>query len=371
MKLLYILAETNDFWSSRLPLALAAKERGCEIHLAAPGAADDLVLKEFGFHGHDLPQARNGFSIFFAAVKNIFAIKKLLRGLKPHIAHTFTLKYSLLTGLAACCSKNTKHVFTIAGLGYLFSGSDLKSKILLCIAAPFLKYALRRAETVTFQNSDDMQILTFRNFVRAKNTVLIRGSGVDLQKFSPRSDTESNPPLILLPTRLIHDKGISIFIAMDEILKKRQIPARFQVAGGTTEHNPLAITKAEMERMVAGSNVEWIGRADDMPALYAQATLIVYPSWYREGIPRVLLEAAACGKAIVTTDHPGCRDAVIHNETGLLVPVKNAEETADAVEAILKNPALRKKMESASRALAEREFSVDKVVTQTMKVYGF
>lgn len=369
MKLLYILAETNDFWSSRLPLAFAAKEKGCEIHLAAPGAADDLVLREFGFHGHDLPPAQNGFSIF-AAVKNVFAIKKLLRELKPDIAHTFTLKYSLLTGLATCCTKNTRHVFTIAGLGYLFSGSDFKSKILLCIAAPFLKYALRKAKTVTFQNSDDMQILTSQNFVRSENAVLIRGSGVDLQKFAPRGDAESDLPLILLPTRLIHDKGISVFIAMAEILKKRQIPARFQVAGGTTEHNPLAITKAEMERMVAGSNVEWIGRVDDMPALYASATLIVYPSWYREGIPRVLLEAAAMGKVIITTDHPGCRDAVIHNETGLLVPVKNAKETANAVEAILTNPALRKKMESAGRALAEQEFSVDKVVMRTMKVYG-
>jgi glycosyltransferase involved in cell wall biosynthesis len=370
MKLLYILAETNDFWSSRLPLAMAAKEKGCEIYVAAPGAADDLVLKEFGFHGHDLPPARNGFSIF-SAVKNVFSIKKLLRELKPDIAHTFTLKYSLLTGLASCCAKNTKHIFTIAGLGYLFSGNDIKSKILLCIAAPFLKYALRKAETVTFQNSDDMQILTSRNFVRAENSVLIRGSGVDLQKFSPSSGAESNPPLVLLPTRLIHDKGISVFMAMAEILKKRHIPARFQVAGGVTQHNPLAITKAEMERMVAGSAVEWIGRVDDMPALYAQTTLIVYPSWYREGIPRVLLEAAACGKAIVTTDHPGCREAVIPNETGLLVPIKNAQAAADAVEAILKNPTLRKKMESAGRALAEREFSVDKVVTQTIKVYGF
>jgi glycosyltransferase involved in cell wall biosynthesis len=370
MKLLYILAETNDFWSSRLPLALAAKEKGCEVHLAAPGAADDLVLKEFGFHGHDLPPARNGFSIC-TAVKNIFAIKKLLRELKPDIAHTFTLKYSLLTGLAACCTKSTRHVFTIAGLGYLFSGNDLKSKILLCIAAPFLKYALRKAETVTFQNSDDMDILIRRNFVRAENSVLIRGSGVDLQKFAPRNNTESNPPLILLPTRLIHDKGISVFIAMAEILKKRQIPARFQVAGGITEHNPLAITKTEMERMVAGTPVEWIGRVDDMPGLYARTTLIVYPSWYREGIPRVLLEAAACGKAIVTTDHPGCREVVIHNENGLLVPVKNSEATADAVEAILTNPALRKKMESAGRALAEREFGIDKVVAQTMKIYDF
>lgn len=367
-KLLYILAETNDFWSSRLPLALAAQTKGCEIHLAAPGAASASKLKAYGFFGHDLPSMQKGFSPL-SAFKTIYALRKILKNLKPDIAHTITLKYSLLTGLAAWNIGGVKLIYTIAGLGYLFSGHDLKSKTLLCAAAPFLKLVLRNPGTVvTFQNSDDMNILIRKNFVHKKDCVLIPGSGVDIEKFYPRADAD-DPPLVLMPTRLIHDKGISIFIEMAKILEKRRIPARFQVAGGVTEHNPLAIMEEEMRRMVAGTPVEWIGRVNDMPALYAQATLIVYPSWYREGIPRVLLEAAAMGKACVTTDHPGCREAVAHNDNGLLVPVKSAEAAADATEKILANPDLRKKMEISARARAEREFATAHIVEKTMKIY--
>ncbi|MGB4107681.1 MAG: glycosyltransferase family 4 protein [Alphaproteobacteria bacterium] len=369
-KILYVLAETGDFWSSRLPLALAAQARGCEIHLAAPGASSDSKLKAQGFTGHDLPLMQNGFSPL-SALKTIFALRKILQDLNPDLVHTITLKYSLLTGIAMRGMRGLKTVYTIAGLGYLFSGHDLKSKIMLCLAAPFLKHVLRNPDAVvTFQNSDDMNILVRKNFVAEENCVLIPGSGVDIEKFSPRAGTDNSlPPLVLMPTRLVRDKGVSVFIEMAKILEKRQIPARFQVAGGVTDHNPLAISKEEMQRMVAGTPVEWIGRVDDMPALYAQAALIAYPSWYREGIPRVLLEAAAMGKACVTTDHPGCREAVAHNENGLLVPVKDAEATADAVEKILTDSALQKKMEISARARAEREFATAHIVEKTIKIY--
>jgi glycosyltransferase involved in cell wall biosynthesis len=365
-KILYILAEVEDFWASRLPLAAAAKEKGAEVHLAAPGAASEEKLKQHGFIGHDLPPAQQGLSVG-AALKTISAIKKLLAQIEPDIVHTITLKYSFLTGMA---KPQGKVIYTIAGLGYLFS-DGAKPKLLRTALAPFIKSILKAPNAhVTFQNPDDRDIMLENNFVRAEAITLIRGSGVDLQKFTPRPAVDSNPPVVLLATRLIHDKGISVFIEAAEILKKRQIPARFQVAGGTTEHNPLAISKDQMERMVANKPVEWLGKVSDMPALYAGATLVVYPSWYREGIPRVLLEACAMGKAAVTTDHPGCREAVANNDNGILVPVKNAQATADAVEALLKDPARRKKMESAARARAEREFGSELIVQQTLALYG-
>ena len=369
-KLLYILAETEDFWVSRLPLAAAARDRGYEVHLAAPGAAGDKQLKKSGFTGHDLPPAQSGLS-FSAALRNILTIRSMLRALKPDIVHTITLKYSLLTGLAAGRSSETKLVYTIAGLGYLFSAEDMKARIMLGALLPFLKYVLRNpSAAVIFQNPDDMNTLVRKNFVREEKAFLVRGSGVDLQKFAPGGGEDSGPPVVLMPTRLVRDKGISVFIDMAKILEKRQIPARFQVAGGITDHNPLAITEEEMERMVADSPVEWLGKVSDMPALYQKAALIVYPSWYGEGIPRVLLEAAACGKAIVTTDHPGCREAVAHNDNGLLIPVKNAEAAADAVEFLLKNPDHRKKMSAAGRIRAEREFGISGVVEKILKLYG-
>ncbi len=369
-KILYIIAEMEDFWSSRAPLARAMHEKGYDIHVSAPGAAVNIKLKAAGYFGHNLPPMGRKFSPI-PAVKTILEIRELLQRLKPDLSHTITLKYSFLTGLAARGNNDTKFIFTIAGLGYLFSGQSKKAKIMLAALKPLLKTALRHPQArITFQNPDDREILTVGGFVNPDSTALIYGSGVDLQKFFPAPALAEQPPIVLMATRLIKDKGVQVFIDMAEILKKRGVSARFQVAGGTTDHNPLALSKTEMEKMVASTSTEWLGKISDMPDLYSRSTLIVYPSWYREGIPRVLLEAAASGKAIVTTDHPGCREAVADNDNGILVPVRDAEAAANAVEELLKNSTLRKKMEKRGRERAEKEFDSRLVVAQTLKIYG-
>lgn len=368
-KILYILAEVSDFWSSRLPLALAVQDKGYTVYVAAPGASLDDKMTSYGFQGIDLPPAPRGFSLA-AVVKTLLTIRSILKRETPNIAHIFTLKYSFFAGLAALGLRNSKIIFTIAGLGYLFSGEGTKSKILLFLITPFLKFSLRgRRKFLIFQNPDDMRVMIDNNFVLPEVSTLIRGSGVDLEKFSPNNNTQEQPPLVLMPTRLVRDKGLSVFIEMAQILTARGVEAQFQIAGGVTDHNPLAISKDEMERMVAHTPVEWIGKVPDMPALYARASLIVYPSWYGEGIPRVLLEAAAMGKPCVTTDHPGCREAVSHNDNGLLVPVKNAQATAEAVEKLLKNPSLREAMGKRGRQKAETEFDVHLIVRETLALY--
>jgi glycosyltransferase involved in cell wall biosynthesis len=176
-------------------------------------------------------------------------------------------------------------------------------------------------------------------------------------------------PVVLLPTRLIREKGVIVFIEAARILKARGVNAKFQIAGGMEGHNPNKISKEEMETLTADGATEWLGRVTDMPALYASAALIAYPSYYREGVPKVLLESAAMGKAIITTDHPGCREAVADNDNGLLVPVKDAQATADAIETLLKDPVRRKEMGARSRERAEKEFDVRLIVDQTLKVY--
>jgi glycosyltransferase involved in cell wall biosynthesis len=371
MKILYILAEMEDFWGSRLPLANAAKEKGCSVFVAAPGAPHDPKMLEHGFTGFELPESKKGFAVG-AVIKSIFAIKKLLHEQQPDIVHVITLKYSFITGLAAHNAKKPRFVFTIAGLGYLFSGRQLKPGLMRALVSPFLKYALRHPSAyITFQNSDDMNLLIGKKYVRPERVTLIRGSGVNLDKYNPSHNNEIEPPLVVLPARLIRDKGISVFIDMAKIIEKRQIPARFQLAGGIPAHNPFAIHKDEIAEMIEGSPVEWLGKVSNMPELYSKASMIVYPSWYREGIPRALLEGAAMGKPLVVTDHPGCREAVNNNENGFLVPVRDAEATADAVEKLLKDKTLRRAMGDKSRVLAESEFDVKKIVVQTLTVYGF
>lgn len=371
-KILYVINHMDWFWSHRLPLAQGAKARGYHVIVAATGASQDTKLKEMGFEGAELPAADQGFGPA-QLLKIICAISVLLAKHKPDIMHAITIKYAFLAGLAARLHSKTRPVFTIAGLGYLFSGEGLKPKILRTLITPYLWYALRHKKgEVIFQNPDDRDIMVSRGFARTAQTHLILGSGVDISAFdSAEEPDDSTQPVVVMPTRLVHDKGVAVFVEAARLLKERGMDARFQIAGGLTAHNPLAISKDEMEEMVKDGATEWLGKIEDMPALLQSAHVIAYPSYYREGIPKVLLEACAIGRAIVTTDHPGCREAVHHGENGLLVPIKDPQTTANAIELLLKDGTKRKAMAAQSRKRAENAFDVNLIVDQTLKVYDF
>lgn len=365
-KILYIVNHMDWFWSHRLPLARGAQQEGWSVYVAAPGAAGDRKLAEQGFIGLELPSSENPFGIF----KTIAAIADLLKQIKPELIHAITLKYAFMAGLAARSYPEVKAVHTIAGLGYLFSGEGWKPQILRLIAGPLLKFSLKRENTqIIFQNPDDQNLLIRRGFVDAGQCHLIRGSGVDTEEFSFAEEPPYKTPLIVMPTRLVHEKGISVFVEAAHILHNRGIDARFQIAGGLSENNPRAISEDEMNHMVADEVVQWLGKVENMPDLLANCTLVAYPSWYGEGVPKVLLEAASTGRAIVTTDHPGCREAVREGENGLLVPVKNAVATADAIERLLQDPQRRKTMGLRGRDRAEKEFDVRIIVEKTLKIY--
>ncbi len=368
-KLLYVINHPDWFWSHRLPLALGAKDAGYDVLVAMPGGKGDGKLAQKGFHGLDIPAFETKASPA-TAVKTLFSLQKLLRQEKPDIVHAITLKYAFMTGLVARFHKNIRCVHTIAGLGYLFSGEGMKLKLLRLVIGPFLKFALKGSRmTIIVQNPDDLELLIRRRFVRKEQTVLIRGSGVDTDIFKPSEEPPQETPIILMPTRLLRDKGVAVFIDAARILKKRGVNARFQIAGGISANSPGAITEPEMRQMVADGSVEWLGKRNDMPDLLARATLVAYPSYYREGVPKVLLEAAASGKAIITTDHPGCREAVTHGVNGVLVPVKNAAALASSMEELLENPALQKSMGKAGRDKAVAEFNVNRIVIDTLKTY--
>lgn len=368
-KLLYVINHIDWFWSHRLPLARAAREDGWAVGVAVTGAGADGRLDAQGFKGFELPPADRGFGPL-AALRIIRAIHALIKREKPDILHAITLKYAFLAGLAARLDPDVKIVHTIAGLGYLFSGEGLKPKMLRLAVGPFLKCALKHPRArIIFQNPDDRDLMIRRGFVRPAQCFLIRGSGVDLSAFPLAPEPAAEIPLVLMPTRLVRDKGIAVFIEAAKILIDEGVEARFMIAGGVTRNNPLAISEAEMKAMIAGSPVEWPGRVDDMPALLAASALVCYPSHYGEGVPKVLLEAAASGRAIVTTDHPGCREAVTDGQNGLLVPVRDARATAAAVAVLLRDAELRGRMGMAGRKMAEEEFDVRRIAGETLAVY--
>ncbi|MCK6417694.1 MAG: glycosyltransferase family 4 protein [Alphaproteobacteria bacterium] len=370
-RLLYVINHMDWFWSHRLPLAQAAQKAGWVVHVAAAGAARDPQLAAFGFIGHDLPDPRQSLAPL-TAMRIIIALYQLYAKLRPDCVHAITIKYVFMAGLAARLRPGLKIVHTIAGLGFLFSGESAKARLLRLCVGPFLTLALNhRNAQVIVQNPDDQNVLIKNGFVQSARCHLILGSGVDLQQFPAKPLPTDEAPLVLMPTRLVRDKGIGVFVQAAHRLKDQGVKARFAIAGGLTRHNPMALTQNEMEDFCADGVVQWLGKVVDMPALYAAAALVVYPSYYGEGIPKVLLEAAASGRAIVTTDHPGCRDVVRDGENGRLVPIKDPQATAQAIAALLADRARLQSLGDASRARAERDFDVHQIAAQTLKVYNF
>ncbi len=363
MKILYIF-DASD-WESRMEVANKAKSNGHDVVIGLING--DKSSNEFRVI--PLNSSKNNIGIL-SSLKLVKDINTLIIREKPDILHAVTLKYGFMSGIAAFPFKNMHKIYTLAGLGYLFRGGGVKSTILRAILRIPLTIILRRKNTtLIFQNQDDLDLMVKLKYASRENSVLIKGSGVYLDKFTPIPSDNNSNPIILMPTRLVHEKGISVFIEAARILKNRGVNARFQIAGGETKHNPRAISADEMREMTSGGSATWLGRVDDMPDLLSKATLIVYPSYYGEGIPRVLLEACAAGRAIVTTNHAGCREAVEHGRNGLLVPVKNANATADAIYELLNNLSKRKAMEIESRKLAEEEFDIYIIAEKTTKLY--
>jgi glycosyltransferase involved in cell wall biosynthesis len=226
----------------------------------------------------------------------------------------------------------------------------------------------RSGSRVIVQNPDDRDVLISQGIVKSEKVHLIRGAGVDVEQFAPRAFPDG-APLVVLPARLLWEKGVGEFVSAATILRNKGYRARFALVGEPDADNPRAIPVSQLEMWQKEGLVEWWGRRTDMPDVYAQSSVVCLPTSYGEGIPKSLLEAAACGRPIVTTDAPGCREVVRHGENGYLVPLRDAEAVAKAIGELLRNPGLRVKMGEKGRELAVREFSVQQVVNQTLALY--
>ena len=364
LKILYIFDAVD--WNSRMPVALEARKQGYEVVIGLIGDAQKIK----DFEGFDIrPLSKPSFKPHsISPMKSVKEKRALMRDVQPDIMHVVPMKYGFLAGLAAYGLGDFKKIYTLAGLGYLFRSNTKSSAVIRGIIKPMLAHVFRKPCThLIFQNSDDLALMVEKGYARQERCHLILGSGVHIDKFTSESE-EQDPPIVLMPTRLVHEEGVSVFVEAARLLKNKGIKANFQIAGGENG-NPKAITRAEMLEMTKDGSVEWLGRVENMPELLAKTSQVVYPSYYGEGIPRVLLEACAAGKAIVTTNHPGCREAVRHGENGLLVPVRDVEATAKAIEDILSDPQKRRIMEKNSRKRAQDDFDISVIAKQTVALY--
>ncbi len=361
-----ILFANTDWYlyNFRLPLAQALKERGDTVLLLSPPGGYVERLESLGFRWERIELDRSGAN----PVKEGLAILRLwqlYRRERPDLVHHFTVKPVLYGSMAALLAGGSTIVNSVTGLGYVFTGNQNGLRILV---SQLYRLVLHRT-WVIFQNPDDQAAFLSKGLVASDCMTLIRGSGVDTSRFLPMPEPQGIP-VVILPARLLWDKGVGEFVEAARILKERGVRARFILAGDTDPGNPSAVPLGLLQEWQKQNLVEWLGWQEDMIEVYRQATLVSLPS-YREGLPKTLIEAAACGRAIVTTDVPGCREIVRQDENGLLVPAQDSIGLANALQRLIEDPLLRQKMAENGRRIAVNEFDVRQVVQSTLDFYRY
>ncbi|MDQ2151016.1 glycosyltransferase family 4 protein [Alcaligenaceae bacterium C4P045] len=366
--LMFVVNNPAFFLSHRLPLALAAQAAGYTVHVATMGGESVAQIEALGMTHHDVPMTRSGKQPL-QELGTIVALRRLFKQVQPDVVHLVTIKPVLYGGIAARLAGVPGMVAAISGLGFIFMQGGTRARIVRAIVARLYRLALGHPNSrVIFQNQSDRGMLAQLGAIRNDQVVMIRGAGVDLSDFAAAPPPPSPPVVVTMAARLLIDKGVREYVEAARVLRERGVPVRMQLAGNPDPGNPASITDDEVAAWRAQGDVECLGERDDIPALYAESHIVALPS-YREGLPKALLEAAAAGRAVVTTDVPGCRDAIEPDVTGVLVPVKDAASLADSIGQLAQDETLRTSMGLAGRALAEQAFDVREVAGKHVHVY--
>jgi len=368
-QLLFVVNDPGFFLSHRLPLAVAARDEGFNVQVATMGGPAVEKIEQLGFVHHTVPLSRSGRNPLNELV-TLFSIWRLFRQLRPDLVHLVTIKPVLYGGIAARLARVPGVISAISGLGFLFvRRHGLRVRVLRLVAQRLYRLAMYHSnQRIIFQNTADLNSLIKAGVVGEDKTRLIRGSGVDLRDYPVMPEPESTP-VVMMASRLLKDKGVHEFVEAARLLLNDGIKARFWLVGDLDPGNPESVTAESVRAWQEEGCVECLGFRSDIPELLSQAHVFTLPSYYGEGLPKVLIEAAACGRAVVTTDMPGCRDSVIPDVSGLLVPARDVEKLAAAIRKLLEDQSLRQRMGMAGRCLAEREFSIEKVVNEHMSLY--
>lgn len=369
MKLI-LFANTDWYlWNFRRSLALALRDAGHEVLLISPDGPYGEQLRGLGMRWQPLPMDRRSLNPLREA-SLLLHLLRLFRRERPDLVHGFTIKSAVYGSLAARLAGVPARVNAVAGMGYVFISNAPKARILRPIVRTLLKLALGGPNArLVLQNPDDVGLFARAGLVDAMRVRLIPGSGVDCSRFTANAPRAAGGPLrVLLPARLLWDKGIAEFVAAAQRLRGEGRTIEFLLAGDPDSGNPAAVPEASVRGWVEAGVLQWLGHVDDMPALFASVDMVVLPS-YREGLPKGLIEAAACALPLVTTDVPGCREVVIHEVDGLLVPVRDSDGLADAIARLQDDPALARRLGEAARRKALECFDEKIVLRDTLAVY--
>ena len=367
-KLLFVVNDDWFFISHRLPIAIKAKELGYDVHVATGAYEGESKLEKYGFTHHVFTIARAKINPL-QDLLTVWSLFSLYKSIKPDVVHHITIKPVLFGGIAARLAGIKSVVSAISGLGVIFIDQGFIPSLKRKIVGVLYRLGLSHKNSMVItQNIDDKKIIARLTGLPNSQLSLIKGSGVDLDKFQMEALPTDAIRKVVLLARMLRDKGVGEFHQAAVLLEKDYPNVEFILAGGTHD-NPASYSENQLNDWNSEGSVQWIGHQSNVIDVIKKAYIIVLPS-YREGLPKVLLEAAAIGRPIITTDVPGCRDAIIENETGLLVPFKNAKALANAMRKLLDSEELCKTLGKNGRLLMEQEFSVDTVVSKHIEIYG-
>jgi len=364
-RLVIFVSEDWYFWSHRLSLARAALQAGFEVTVVTRLSTYGEAIKKMGFKLEPINMTRQTRNAI-AEVVSLWDIIKIFRRLQPDIVHNVAIKPIIYGSIALRLAGVRGVVNTLAGLGWAFGSGSKNARILRLFLSIAFRFLLNKG-FITVQNPDD-QALLFKIGISSSRIVVIPGSGVELKNFVPSAELNGEM-VVMLASRMIWEKGVQEFVKAATILHERGVNARFVLVGAPDPQNPSSIPESQLKKWQTNGHIEWWGHRDNMPMVFHQANIVCLPSYYREGVPKILIEAASCGRAIVTTDAPGCREIVRHGKNGLLVRPHDPLALADAINYLIKNPGMRRRMGKVGRKIVETEFSMESVIQKNLEVY--
>lgn len=367
-RILFLVTEDWYFLSHRLVIARAARDAGGQVTVVTrvEGGAEQIRNEGFRLVPLDLERARMRAWIDLAQVVRLL---KVYAQERPDIVHQVGLKPVLYGTLAARMTRVPYVVNALGGLGYLFSSTELGKRAVRGLVIQSFRWLLRGRNTrIIVQNPEDRELLVREARMDPEAISMIRGAGVDLKQFQPAPEP-SGATTVAMVSRMLREKGVGELIEAAKRLRERGSEVRVVLVGKPDAANPSTVSDRELREWAESGAVEWWGHRDDIASVWRQAHICALPSYYREGVPKSLLEAAACGRPIVTSDAPGCREVVRHGVNGLLVPARDVDALTDAIERLLVEPELRRRMGRAGRAMVEEHFGVEEVVRATMDAY--
>ena len=369
MRIMFFANSAAFFYSHRIELARSCLRKGYQVHLVAPLDIPLDTLKKEGLCYHKFSLSKYGMNWIlelFALIKLMYLCKRL----SPSLVHAVTVKPVIYAGMVARLLRIPCVVLALPGLGqslvHKLTASDLNSVLIRALLGMALNHKNCR---VILQNKDDLRDIVDAGFDIRKKVRLIRGSGVSLKSYSYNNEPEKGELIVVMACRLLRQKGIPEYVEAAKILSKLGRGISMELYGSIEEGNPDSLDRLELAELRASTAVRFRGYSAHMEQVYRACHIVCLPSYYGEGLPKSLIEAAACGRPIVTTNHRGCRDAVVDGSTGILVPVKDPKALADAITMLSSDNVLRKEMGVRARRFAEQHFDINGVTQKHLKIY--